>query len=49
MAKKNLKNPRSGLVIFLVVSFNMIPLFSEDLILNYFLISFTLLFVRITP
>ena len=31
MAKKNLKNPPSGLVIFLIVSFNMVPLFSEDL------------------
>ena len=41
------KKPPFWLVIFLVVHFNKIPLFSKDLIT--FIISFTSLFVRVIP
>ena len=40
-------NPSSWLIIFLVVPFNKIPLFSKDL--TTFIKSFILLFVRVTP
>ena len=44
---RKFKNPPSWLVIFLVVSFNKIPLFSKDLIT--FIISFISLLVRVIP
>ena len=44
---RKLENPPSSLVIFLVVHFNKISLFSNDLIT--FIISFISLFVRFFP
>ena len=44
---RKLVNAPSGLVVFLVVSFNKIPLFSEDLIT--FIIFFISLFVSVFP
>ena len=42
---RKFKNPPSWLVIFLVVSFNKIPLFSKDFVT--FIISFISLFIRV--
>ena len=45
--QRKLKNPPSWLVIFVVVPFNKIPLFSKDLI--NVITSFISLFVRVIP
>ena len=44
---RKFNNPLSLLVIFVVIPFNKIPLFSKDLIT--FIISFISLFVRVIP